>query len=175
MHAPTQFITLGGLFIALGVLIPYLFHIVGLGPMFLPMFWPMVVSGFFLPAVPAILVGLLTPLLSMFITGMPPPPILYRMMLELAVLAGSVSILYRRTRSGLFWLISVGLIGAMGAGLLGAAVIAPLLGWPPEVYAVATFLEGIPGILTILICMPWLVHRIKGEPVWRRRKFEGNR
>ena len=169
MGASTQFLTLGALFMALGVLIPIIFHALGLGPIFLPMFWPIAVSGFYLPVVPAMIVGCLTPILSMLLTGMPPPPILYRMVWELAILGGCTACLYRNTRTGLMWPLVGGLIIAQIMGLLGAAAIAPLLGWPPEMYALATFLEGIPGSVTILICVPWLLHRLKNESIWRRR------
>jgi hypothetical protein len=100
---------------------------------------------------------------------MPPPPILYRMMLELGVLAGGVSLLYLKTRTGVFWLLAGGLGAAVAAGFAGAAAIAPMMGWPRKMYALATLVEGTPGLLTILVALPWLVHRIKGDPVWRRR------
>ena len=36
----------GALFIALGVLIPQIFHSIGAGPMFLPMHIPVLLAGF---------------------------------------------------------------------------------------------------------------------------------
>lgn len=133
----TKYITLSAPFIAMGILFPILFHSIGLGPMFLPMFWPVVISAFFLPIPYIVAVGILTPLLSSFMTGMPPPPILYKMIFELGILSVVLGYLYKSTRYGVFWLILLGLIIAIFAGFVGSIIIAPLFGLPPEFYAAA--------------------------------------
>lgn len=170
MIQKTRMMTLGALFMALGVLVPVLFHFVGLGPMFLPMFWPLAVGGFFLPISFAVLVGIITPLISTLTTGMPPPPILYKMMLELGCLMGGVRCLFVFTRWGTLWIVLGGLGFAIAAGLLGAALLAPVLGLPPKLYAIASLIEGIPGIAAILVFVPSIVARITGMPVFRMRK-----
>jgi len=169
MNVRTQNITLSALFIAFGVLFPILFHSIGLGSILLPMFWPVAASAFFLPIPHAFAVGTLTPVLSMLITGMPPPPTLYRMIFELAVLATITGLLYRKTRYTIFWPLLGGLFTAMVAGLLGSAAIAPILGLPPEFYAIASSIKTIPGIITILALAPPILKRIKHEPIWSSR------
>ena len=169
MMSRSREMTLSALFMALGVLIPFLFHAVGLGPMFLPMFWPLAVAGFFLEAPFPILVGVLTPVLSTMVTGMPPPPILYKMMAELAILTGFVGLLFRRTRLGLFWILCIGVTLSRGIALLGAAVLAPILGLPPGLYALATLVEGMPGVAAMLILLPPVLKRIMHHPIFRRR------
>jgi len=74
----------GGLFLALALGLPLAFHLVGLGSSFLPMFYPILLAGFLLDFQVAVLVGLLSPLLSAALTGMPPfyPPIAFIMMAE---------------------------------------------------------------------------------------------
>ena len=84
---------LSGLFIALGVIVPILFHMVGLGSFMLPMFWPLCLGAFMLSPAFAILIGILTPLISMLLTGMPPAPVSYLMAPELAVACGLISML----------------------------------------------------------------------------------
>ena len=42
---------LGGLFVAMGVLVPIMFHAVGLGKTFLPMHIPVILSGFYCSSV----------------------------------------------------------------------------------------------------------------------------
>lgn len=159
---------------ALGVLIPFLFHTVGLGPMFLPMFWPLAVAGIFLEVPFAFAVGVLTPLLSTMVSGMPPPPILYKMMIELAVLAWIVSNLFRRTRLGLFWGMGIGLVVSRLTALGIAFLLAPVLGLPPRLYAVATFLEGIPGMVTMMVLLPPVLLRLTHQPIFRNREVNVN-
>lgn len=162
-------ITMSGLFLALGTLVPLLFHMIGLGAAFLPMFWPVAVSGVYISGINVWLVGALTPLVSFLLTGMPPPPILYRLVIELIILSVGVNLVYHKTRLGFIWVIAIGLICSMVAGLLGAIVIAPILGLPREFYAVATLIRGIPGYLTILVCIPILLGRLKHESPWKKR------
>ena len=72
MKINTKQITLTSLFIALCVIVPFLFHLVGLGAIFLPMFLPILLAGFLIEFRFALLVGLLGPLTSSLTTGMPP-------------------------------------------------------------------------------------------------------
>lgn len=162
-------ITWSAVFVALGVFLPFVFHGVGLGSMFLPMFWPLAAAGFFLEAPFPFLAGLLTPLLSTMVSGMPPPPILYKMMAELAILGGCTGLMYRGTRLGIFWILASGLIVSRGAALLGAALLAPVLGLPPGLYAFATLVEGLPGTVAMLVLLPPVLRRLTHHPVFRRR------
>jgi type III secretory pathway component EscT len=45
----TKDLTLSGLFITMGLLLPIVFHGVGIGAVFLAMFWPVAASGFIFP------------------------------------------------------------------------------------------------------------------------------
>ena len=65
---------LGSLFMALGLVVPMLFHGLGLGPMLMPMFWPLALAGYWLSPALGAVVGLCTPALSALVTGMPPVP-----------------------------------------------------------------------------------------------------
>lgn len=154
---------------ALGILIPMLFHAAGLGPVFLPMFWPMAMGGFFLPAGLGAVMGGLTPLLSSMMTGMPPVPTLYKMMVELAVLAGVVSILYQKTVLGTFWITAAGLASSLVAGWFGALAVALILGLPPALYAAVSLLRGLPGIAAMLIMLPVFFSRFRREPIFTKR------
>ena len=166
----TKYITLSAPFIAMGVLFPVFFHTIGLGPMFLPMFWPIVIGAFFLPTPYILAVGILTPLVSTFITGMPPPPILYKMIFELGILSIVLGTLYSRTRYGIFWLIFSGLTVALFAGFIGSVIIAPIFGLPQEFYAAVSLLRSIPGFLSMLVLLPVIVKRIKHETLFGLRK-----
>jgi hypothetical protein len=169
MPIRTHNLTQSALFIALGVLVPFLFHTVGLGKMFLPMFWPIAASAFFLPTSYSMAVGALTPILSSLSTGMPPPPILYKMIAELALFAGTIGMLYRKTSLGIFWLVLSGLFISEIVTLLSAAAIAPMIGLPPELYAIASFIESIPGVVVVMIMIPLIIKKAKGEPIFATR------
>jgi len=138
-----------------------LFHGLGLGPTFLPMFWPIALGGFMLAPPFALLTGLLTPLISSLVTGMPPPPILYKMMFELSILGASISWLHGNTSLGVFWIVLLGLAFSIGAGLGGSALIAQLLGLPPAFYAAASLLRGVPGLVSMCVIVPLAVIRLR--------------
>jgi len=149
-------IPLAAMFTALGVLIPQLFHLLGLGATFLPMFLPILAGSMLLPWRLTVITALLAPIMSWLLTGMPPlsPPILPILLIELICTAAIAS--WLRRSLGLPVLISLlialtidraillGMIHVL-TGLLG--VQHPLIG--PAVVAV-----GIPGIIMMLVVIP---------------------
>ncbi|MBN2029540.1 ECF transporter S component [bacterium] len=169
MGVRTIHLTLSALFIAMGILIPILFHMIGMGSVFLPMFWPIAICGFFLPFQYAIIVGGLTPVLSSLMTGMPPQPILTKMIFELVFLAGSINLLYEKTRWGSLWIVFIGIVISRIVLLVGSAAIAPILGLPAEWYAIASLFKSIPGIIILLVVTPVIIKKIKGELIFRMR------
>lgn len=155
-------LTWGALFVAIGVLLPVMFHVVGLGKVFLPMHIPVLLAGFFCgPAVGA-LVGVLTPLLSAVLTGMPPfmPPVAQMMVFELGIYGLLTGLAYQRLRLGVY----PSLLGAMVAGrlvygLLGYLAL-PLFGLKqvPLLYPVTYgVLTSLPGIVLQLVLVPAVV------------------
>jgi len=145
-------IVIAAVFGALGVVIPILFHVIGLGSIFLPMYLPIAVLGFLVSIPAALATGIITPLFSAVVTGMPPfyPPIAPIMCIELSMLAGSISLFYRRLR----WSIWISLICAILLSRLMFVLILwlviPLLDLPPGVLTVAALVSGIPGILLMI-------------------------
>jgi hypothetical protein len=162
MNKTTNTITKSALFIALGILLPMILHPFGLGSVLLPMFWPIALSGYFLPLTFALMVGIATPLLSSLITGMPPvsPPIVYVMMVELAVLASVISYLYHHTTLKLFWPLLIGLILSRFSLFLAVYLLLPLLGLPPKFFSLAVVIRGIPGVGVMLILIPFIAKRL---------------
>ncbi|MCS7265625.1 MAG: ECF transporter S component [Armatimonadetes bacterium] len=174
-------ILVASLFAALGVIVPILFHLVGLGRVFLPMHLPILASGFFVSPIVAGAAGFVTPLVSSFLTGMPPLPIAIAMSIELATLASFASICYRffgkmvQLQKGIGKIISVlsSTIAAIVARIfvdliLIATVIAPLLQLPAGAFGLASVLVGMPGIILQLTIVPAVVlaieqvQRVKG-------------
>ena len=171
MHIKLKYFTLSALFIALGVLIPFIFHGLLLGPVFLPMFWPVALAPFFLPRPFALAVALITPVVSFLFTAMPPlsPPILPVMVFELLFLAGSISILYFRSRLGIFWIVLGGLIISRVMLFLSSGLMAPYIGLPPKMVSLFYISRSLPGVVIMLIFIPLLVDRLKHESVFTCR------
>ena len=149
--------------VALGVLLPMAFHMVGAaGPIFLPMHIPALLAGFLLGPYCGFCVGLLSPLISGLSTGMPPIPVLPIMAVELAVYGAIGGWLYRDRKLSI-WL---SLIAAMTAGRLAAAIgafaLVELFGVKinPLVFITGAVLTGLPGITVQLMLVPLLVRRL---------------
>jgi len=150
---------LGGLFVALGILVPIMFHAVGLGKTFLPMHIPVLLSAYYCGPVIAALIGFATPLLSGVMTGMPPlfPPTAWLMAFELAVYGLIAGLLYDKARLGVI----PSLLGAMFGGRivygLLTSLLFPLLGfdrvpvWAP---IAAAFTQSLPGIILQIGVIP---------------------
>lgn len=153
------------LFIAFGVMLPIAFHFFGdLGQVFLPMHIPVLIAGLFLGGYSGLAVGVLTPLFSSLLTGMPPVmPSLPVMAAELAVYGAVGGCLYNVRR----WNLYVSLATAMVAGRLAAAMVlygmATLLNIDirPEVYVKAKLVVGLPGVIIQLAVVPLLVKRLQ--------------
>jgi len=158
-------IVLSGLFIALGLLVPMLFHAVGgAGPVFLPMHVPVLVGGFILSPKFAILVGLLTPLLSSVLTGMPVLiPMAPIMMVELGIYGLTVSLLKGKVVNNVITLISAMILGRISAVFM-VTVLVKIIGIkfaPPVTFIIGAVTTGIPGIIIQLIFIPILLTAVK--------------
>ncbi len=177
MNRSTNHITLSALFTALGIVLPVTFHALGLGKAFLPMFWPVAAAGFFLPVATAVLVAVLTPVLSFILTGMPPvsPPVLHVMVIELVCLAAAVVILMRSTRWGLFWVLLAALVFSRAALLVSSRMLAPFFGLPAKWVSLVSVLNGLPGIVVMLVLIPALVGRLTHQAVWKSRNKRAGR
>ena len=172
MSNPSKQLTLSAMFLALGVLFPLLFHAVGLGSVFLPMFSPVAAVGFFLEPTFAILVGVLTPAVSFLLSGMPPvsPPILQVMVPELAVFAGLVWFCYRRADFAIWLSIFLGLLASRAVLFLCAGMLGKALGLPPQWASAAMLAKSLPGMLAILVLVPPLIGRLLHESIFHRRR-----
>lgn len=103
-----------GFFLALAILIPYIFHAVNLaGSIFLPMHFPILLAGFILGKKYGLLLGFISPILSSILTGMPPIyPVAFSMAFELATYGFVAGFLYEDKKLNiLFSLISSMLLG----------------------------------------------------------------
>lgn len=157
-------VALGGLFGALGIVVPIVFHAVGMGKIFLPMYLPILALGLLASWEVAIVVGVATPLLSAVVTGMPPlaPPIAVLMACELAALAGAASVC-RRVGLGVWPAAVVGMVSARLVGAMALATVGRLLGLQQTLwqYAMASVVLSWPGMVLQLTVVPATVYTIE--------------
>lgn len=159
---------ISALFIALGIILPLIFHQFGIaGRIFLPMHWPVILAGCLLSPLWGALVGVLCPSMSFLISGIPRLPSLPLMIPELLTYGFLAGLLVPRNglkswAQGILILLPV-LIGGRLIYGIAAALLGPLLLGidKPLAYISAALLSGIPGIIIILLLLPPLVIRIQ--------------
>lgn len=191
MKMTTRAVTGTALLLALGVVLPILFHAFPFGGrMLLPMHIPVLIAGLSLGPASGAIVGAGSPLLSMLLTGMPPVPLAVPMTFELTTY-GLMSGLVRsflasrrgasgqvqaagsnRTDSGHAGLPTRGhlwaaLLAAMVAGravwMAAVTLLAPLVGIEARTLAVAiaALAAGWPGMAVQLALIPPTVTAIE--------------
>jgi riboflavin transporter FmnP len=153
-----------GLLVAVGVLLPQVFHIFGssaAGMVFLPMHIPVLIGGLLLGPMSGLCIGVAAPLISFGITGMPPLSNLFFMMLELAAYGFFSGLFYKKLP------IYLSLILAMVAGRLVNLACLLFAGWVLQLpvqgpgYVWTAVITGLPGIFLQLLIIPALVMQLK--------------
>lgn len=146
------------LLMAAAVLLPQLFHLVGgpaAGSIFLPMHLPVFLAGIFIGPYYAAAVGLLSPLLSFLMTGMPPAALLPFMMVELTCYGLISGFLSRKGFHTLLCLISAQIGGRLvEAAVLFAAAALFHVNVSPAAMVFAATVTGLPGIAIQLVLIP---------------------
>lgn len=167
MKISTTQITLVALFWALCIIVPVVFHSIGAGAIFLPMFLPILLSGFIVKFPLAMFVGLLGPWLSALATGMPPVfPTAPIMSLEGMVAAGVASWLFQIRKWNLWPSLICAIFAERITYVIMVYLLSPLLGLPPKVLSTTALVSSVPGVLLQLFLIPILLYtiwRIKPE------------
>lgn len=161
----TKEIVLGGLLLATGLILPMIFHLFGLtGQIALPMHIPVLIGGFLLSPSLALSLGIITPLVSSVLTGMPVLfPMAVIMMFELGTYAFSASVFTRRMKLPAVPTLILAMVAGRTAAGLTVALLVQLFGvkMNPLLYIKGAVLTGIPGIIIQLIFIPLLIFSIK--------------
>lgn len=154
---------LTAVFIAMCVVLPMAFHAVGLGSTFAPMHIPVLMCGLVCGGGYGLLCGLVGPLLSSVLTGMPGAAILPSMVPELMTYGLVTGLLMKYVRTGkLYADLYISLVAAMLVGRVVAGIAKALLFMGGEGYSVALWISGhfvtaAPGIACHLLLIPILV------------------
>lgn len=161
----TKELVLSGLLLATGIILPMIFHIFGMtGPITLPMHIPVLIGGFILSPHLALALGIITPILSGLLTGMPVMfPMAVIMAFELGMYGLTASIATRRLKlSPIPSLIIAMLIGRIAAGFT-VALLVQLFGIKMNalMFVKGAVITGAPGIIIQLVFIPSLVYAIR--------------
>lgn len=170
-YMKTRKMTFGAFCLALALLLPQLFHMLGMqqaGQIFLPMHIPVLIGGMVLGWQYGTLLGFVAPLISCVLTGMPSAERVVFMMAELGSYGFISGLFYQQLSikdqmlGGYLSLIAAMISGRLVYGLtltLAAALFHMNLGGFAAVWAAV--ITGIPGIITQLIFLPALVRVVE--------------
>ena len=156
-------LTATALCVALGLVIPQVFHMFGAGTVFLPMHIPVLLCGFICGGPYGLLCGALTPLVSSLLTGMPPlMPVGVPMMAELAAYGFLTGVLYKKTKNTYLSLI-LAMLGGRVVSAFAKIVLMGVTGTPFALQAFLTsaFITPWPGIIIQILVIPVLVMALK--------------
>ncbi len=153
----TREIVLTGLFIALAILLPSFFHVIGLGKTFLPMHIPVLMAGLSTGSVSGLIAGTLSPMLSSLLTGMPPFPFVIAMIFELGVYGYMAGYFVKRLNIYLTVLLSM-VCSRVAYGIIYFLIL-PLFGIKVSMGYLLTgvLLASLPGIICQFALMPVFV------------------
>lgn len=155
-------LTLTALCIALCVVVPMAFHVIpNAGSVMLPMHIPVLLCGLVCGWQYGLLCGVLGPLVSSVLTGMPPAAVLPGMMVECGMYGFVGGLMMDYIRTGSLYadlyisLPAAMLVGRVISGIVKALILTP--GMSFTVWATASFVTALPGISIQLILLPTLI------------------
>ena len=156
--------------IAVCVVLPMAFHMIPMaGIILLPMHIPVLLAGLVCGPLFGLAAGMIAPVVSHFLTGMPPQGILQGMIIELGVygfISGFV-LNYVRTKRASFDLY-IALISAMLAGRIIGGVFSGMFfveGSTISMWVELYFVTALPGIVIQLAFIPSVVMALERERV----------
>ena len=169
-------ITLCAVCIALCYALPIAFHSVGLGSVLSPMHIPVLLCGLVCGGGSGLICGIVGPILSSVLSGMPPMTMLVRMIPELCVygLAGGLAMKYIRTGSSVADVYISQIIAMIAGRIVGGIATAIFFTVTSGVYslglwAASYFVEAVPGIVAHLVLVPVLVLSLQKAKLTPRR------
>lgn len=164
MNNKTKELVIGGLLLATGILLPMIFHMFGMtGPIALPMHIPVLIGGFLLSPALALSLGIITPVISGLLTGMPVMfPMSIIMAFELGTYGLVASLATRKLRLSPLPALIISMIFGRIAAAISVALLVQLFGvkMNPIIYIKGAIITGIPGIIIQIIIIPSLIYAI---------------
>ncbi len=164
-RSDTKNLTLSAMFLALGMVLPFLTgQIKEIGNMLLPMHIPVLLCGLICGWQYGMIVGFVMPILRSMVFGMPLMyPMAIGMAFELATYGLVVGVLYSRSKWKCIYALYKSMIVAMAAGRIVWGIASTFLlvakgeVFTFEMFWLGAFLNAIPGILLQLILIPTIM------------------
>ena len=163
MKNNTRNLVYAALFLAIGLILPSIFHMFGMGAgkVFLPMHIPVLLAGFFLGGKYGLMVGAVLPIFSSIVSGGMPPiyPVAISMSFELIAYGFITGYLYKNKKVNIY----ASLLIAMLVGRVVSGVVQGILlgffgdGFSFSVYFTATFVTPLIGMGIQLVFVPAIV------------------
>lgn len=174
MQKKTYRLVVAAMLLALGMVLPFLTgQIPQIGGMLCPMHIPVLLCGMMCSWPYGLICGLLGPLLSSLVTGMPPAAYLPAMMVECAVYGCASGIMMLLVRTKKTYLdLYISMITAMAAGRFIAGVAKSLIlapGTPMFAWVSTSLVQGLPGIAIQLVLLPTVVYALMRAKLLPRR------
>lgn len=167
MKNSSKKLVLSGLFLALGLILPFFTgQIPTIGNKLLPMHIPVLLCGFICGWQYGLAVGFIVPLFRSITFGMPPMPIATAMAFELASYGLISGFLYKvlpKNKINVF----VSLIAAMIGGRAVWGIVSYFLygisgtAFTMEMFMAGAFINAIPGIIIQLILIPFIIFSLE--------------
>jgi thiamine transporter ThiT len=147
---------------ALCLVLPMAFHTIpNAGQVILPMHIPVLLCGLICGWPYGGVCGLIGPLLSSLLTGMPPAAMLPSMMVECAAYGAVTGLMMKFIRTGKLLpdlyisMLTAMALGRIVSGLAKALIFTP--GTAPFAWVTTSLVSGIPGIVIQLVLMPLVI------------------
>ncbi len=170
----TARITGTALCMALGLILPSFFHMVGAGPTFLPMHIPVLLCGLLFGWQSGIVCGIFVPLVSSLLTGMPPLfPTGAAMIFELGTYGGLAGLLYRKLSLNIYPALIFSMLGGRIASGVANAVFMGIAGkaYGLTAFITASFVTSLPGIVIQIIIIPIIIFALERSGVINNERY----
>jgi len=155
----------GGVWGALALFLPILFHPFGLGSHLMPMFLPLLIAGCTLHLRTSLILSVSIPLISSLFTGMPPlyPPIAILMIMEALAMNLWLFWAYRKKGWNIFFALIVAFLIQRAVRMIFLLIAQQFISLPGSWLLIPALLWGLPGVVLQTALIPWILPKIKDQ------------
>ena len=153
----------GGVWGALGLLLPLLLHPFGLGSLLMPMFLPLLLAAATLRLQVSLILALAVPLISSLLTGMPPlfPPIVLMMMLEAFFMSLWLYWSYQKRSWNLIAVLILAFMVQRAVRVVFILALGRIIALPESWLIIPALIWGYPGALIQIGVIPWIIKELE--------------
>lgn len=159
----TKDLVLAGLFIAIGLILPFITgQIPEVGSRLLPMHIPVLIAGFVVGWRYGLLIGLITPVLRSILFTMPPMQTAIAMSFELAAYGCLTGLLYNILPRRPLYTYATLILSMIGGRMIWGIVSIFIYGFGDNAFTWGAFITGgfinaIPGIILQIVIIPVII------------------